>query len=188
VITHLKGTVIDKEERAVVLDVHGVGYKIFVTGSTIEKTKEGTDISLWTHLAVREDAQTLFGFPTKDELGFFELLISISGIGPKTALGILNVSSVSNIRKAVTTGDTSHLTKVSGVGTKLANKIVLELKGKFGAEEESGISLRDEVDALEALKALGFKHNDAREALRQVDKAIIDTGERVKKALKILGK
>lgn len=187
-ITHIKGTVIDKEERSIVVDVHGIGYKVFVTGNTIEKVREGNETALWTHLAVREDAQTLFGFPTKDELSFFELLISISGIGPKTALGILNVSSVSNIRKAVTSGDTSHLTKVSGVGSKLANKIVLELKGKFGAEEESGISLRDEVDALEALKALGFKHNDAREALKQVDQTVTDTGERVKKALKILGK
>jgi holliday junction DNA helicase RuvA len=100
----------------------------------------------------------------------------------------LNVSSVANIRKAVSSGDTSHLTKVSGIGKKMADKIVLELKGKFLAEESSGISLRDEVDALEALKALGFKHNDAREALKEIDPTITDTGERVKKALKILGK
>lgn len=190
-ITHIKGTVIDKEERALAIDVNGLGYKVFVTGATLDKARDGAELALWTHLAVREDAQTLFGFPTKDELNFFELLISISGIGPKTALGILNVSTVTNIRKAVSTGDTSHLTKVSGVGKKLADKIVLELKGKFGAESASsadGISLRDEVDALEALKALGFKHGEAREALKEVDQAITDTGERVKKALKILGK
>ena len=187
-ITHLKGTIIDKEERSIVLDVHGVGYKVFVTGATIDKAREGADMALWTHLAVREDAHTLFGFPTKDELGFFELLISVSGIGPKTALGILNVSSVANIRKAVSTGDTSHLTKVSGVGTKIANKIVLELKGKFGAEETSGVSLREEVDALEALKALGYGHKEAREALKEIDPAITNAGERVKKALKALGK
>lgn len=171
-----------------VIEASGLGYKVFVTGAAIEKLREGAEAALWTHLAVREDSHTLYGFPSKDELGFFELLISISGIGPKTALGILNVSSVANIRKAVSTGDTSHLTKVSGVGKKLADKIVLELKGKFGAEEDSGISLRDEVDALEALKALGFKHGEAREALKEVDQSITDTGERVKKALKILGK
>lgn len=190
-ITHLTGTVIDKEERALVIDVHGVGYKVFATAATVEKAREGAEASLWTHLAVREDAQSLFGFPTKDELSFFELLISISGIGPKTALGILNVSSVANIRKAVSTGDTSHLTKVSGVGKKIADKIVLELKGKFGAESEgdtAGISLRDEVDALEALKAIGFGHKEARDALKEVDQSITNTGERVKKALKILGK
>ncbi|HVT75159.1 MAG TPA: Holliday junction branch migration protein RuvA [Candidatus Paceibacterota bacterium] len=187
-IAHIKGTVIDKEERSLVVDVNGIGYKAFVTAGTIEKAREGSEIGLWTHLAVREDAHTLFGFPAKDELNFFELLISISGIGPKTALGILNVSSVANIRKAVSTGDTSHLTKVSGVGKKIADKIVLELKGKFDAESDGGISLRDEVDALEALKALGFKHNEAREALKQVEESVTDTGQRVKKALKILGK
>lgn len=188
-ITHLKGTIIDKEERAVVIDVAGIGYKVFATEATVAALKEGSAASLWTHLAVREDSQTLYGFTTKDELNFFELLISsVSGIGPKTALGILGVSSVANIRKAVSTGDTSHLTKVSGIGKKMAEKIVVELKGKFGAEESSGISLRDEVDALEALKALGFKHGEAREALKEVDPAITDTGERVKKALKILGK
>jgi holliday junction DNA helicase RuvA len=188
VITHIKGTIIDKEERTLVIDVSGIGYKVFVTTAIIEKARDGAQISLWTHHAVREDSETLFGFPEKDELNFFELLISISGIGPKTALGILNVSSVSNIRKAVSTGDTSHLTKVSGVGKKIADKIVLELKGKFGAEEESGISLRDEVDALEALKALGYGHKEAREALKSVDQNVTDTGDRVKKALKILGK
>lgn len=185
-ITHIRGKILDKEEKAVVVDVSGIGYKIFLTTGTIEKIREGAEVSFWTHLAVREDSQTLYGFPSKDELNFFELLISISGIGPKTALGILNVSSVQNIRKAVSTGDTSHLTKVSGVGKKIADKIVLELKGKFGAEDSAGISLRDEVDALEALKALGFKHNDAREALKQVDETVTDTGERVKRALKIL--
>ncbi|HVU06472.1 MAG TPA: Holliday junction branch migration protein RuvA [Candidatus Paceibacterota bacterium] len=187
-ITHIKGRIIDKEERSLVVDVNGLGYKAFVTGATLEKARDGAEIALWTHLAVREDAHTLFGFPSKDELNFFELLISVSGIGPKTALGILNVSSVANIRKAVSTGDTSHLTKVSGVGKKIADKIVLELKGKFDAEDSAGISLRDEVDALEALKALGFKHSDAREALKQVDRSVTDTGERVKKALKVLGK
>jgi Holliday junction DNA helicase RuvA len=188
-ITHLRGTVIDKEERSVVIDVSGVGYKVFGTIPTIEGLKEGKEASLWTHLAVREDSQTLYGFPIKEDLHFFELLISsVSGVGPKTALGILNVSSVSNIRKAVSTGDTSHLTKVSGIGKKMAEKIVHELKGKFEAEADSGISLRDEVDALEALKALGYKHNDAREALKEIDPSITDTGERVKKALKMLGK
>jgi len=187
-ITRIVGTVIDKEERTLTIDVHGVGYKVFATNATVESAKESAEITLWTHLAVREDAQTLFGFPTKDELNFFELLISISGIGPKTALSILNVSSVQNIRKAVSTGDTSHLTKVSGVGSKIANKIVLELKGKFDDEEGSGVSLRDEVDALEALKALGYGHKEAREALKDVDQSITNAGERVKKALKSLGK
>jgi Holliday junction DNA helicase RuvA len=188
-ITRLSGKIIDKEERSVVVDVNGIGYKVFVTNNTLEGMRDGSNTSLWTHLAVREDSQTLYGFLNKDELNFFELLISsISGVGPKTALGILNVASVENIRRAVSSGDISHLTKVSGIGKKMAEKIVLELKGKFEAESTAGISLRDEVDALEALKALGYKHNEARDALKEVDQSITDTGERVKKALKILGK
>jgi Holliday junction DNA helicase RuvA len=187
-ITHLKGIVIYKDERSLVLENNGVGYKVWTTAGIVEKSRDGQELSLWTYLAIREDAHTLYGFTEKDELDFFELLISISGIGPKTALGILNVSSVGNIRKAVSTGDTSHLTKVSGIGKKLADKIVLELKGKFGAEERDNISLRDEVDAVEALKALGFNQREAREALKDVDPSISNTGDRVKKALKILGK
>ena len=188
-ITHLRGTVIDKEERSAVIDVSGVGYKAFCTSQTLDHLKDNAEASLWTHLAVREDAHTLYGFIDKEELYFFELLISsVSGIGPKTALGILNVSSVKAIRTAVSTGDTSHLTKVSGIGKKVAEKIVLELKGKFAAEAAQSITLRDEVDALEALKALGYKHNEAREALKDIDPSITDTGERVKKALKVLGK
>jgi holliday junction DNA helicase RuvA len=186
-ISHLKGIVIDKEERTLVIDVNGVGYKVFATGDTLQTAKEGGSISLWTHHAVREDSQTLYGFKDKDDKNFFELLISISGIGPKTALGILSVTTAQNIRRAVSSGDTSHLTKVSGIGKKIADKIVLELKGKFDADD-SGVSLRDEVDALEALKALGFGHKEAREALKEVDPTITDTGNRVKRALKILGK
>ncbi|MEK7163258.1 MAG: Holliday junction branch migration protein RuvA [Patescibacteria group bacterium] len=190
-IAHMRGTVLDKAERSAVIAVGGLGYKVFATTVTMEKLREGKEASLWTHLAVREDSQTLYGFLDRDELHFFELLISISGIGPKTALGILNVSSVSNIRKAVSTGDTSHLTKVSGIGRKMADKIVLELKGKFGTESADAAdsaSLRDEIDALEALEALGYGHREAREALKAVEKSITDTGERVKKALKLLGK
>jgi Holliday junction DNA helicase RuvA len=115
--------------------------------------------------------------------------IGISGIGPKSALGILNVATVPSLRKAIISGETAHLTKVSGIGKKMADKIVLELKGKLGVGEESHeTTLRDEVDALEALKALGYKHHEAREALKDIPSSIGDTGERVKAALKILGK
>lgn len=187
-ISHLRGTILYKDERSVVLEVGGVGYKVWVPANSIDKLREREEATFWTHLAIREDAHTLYGFPTHDELNFFELLITVSGIGPKTALGILNVATVENIRRAVSTGDTSHLTKVSGVGKKVAEKIVLELKGKFDAEAAEGISLRDEVDALEALKAIGFGHKEAREALKDVDPSITNTGDRVKQALKILGK
>ncbi|MFA6536452.1 MAG: Holliday junction branch migration protein RuvA [Candidatus Paceibacterota bacterium] len=188
-ISHLSGTVADTTERYLVISVGGVGYKVFATAETIAKSQKSEVISLWTHLAVRENALDLYGFLNKEELSFFELLITVSGIGPKTALGILNVTTVPSLRKAIISGETAHLTKVSGIGKKMADKIVLELKGKLGVDTEADeMSLRDEIDALEALKALGYKHQEAREALKEVDLKIADTGERIKAALKVLGK
>ena len=187
-ISYLTGTVIHKDDKYLILDVQGVGYKLFTTIPLFESALLDKTLSLWTHLAVREDSMTLYGFHTKEELAFFELLISISGIGPKTALGVLNVSSLPALRKAVASGDTSHLTKVSGIGRKIADKIVLELRGKFVDEGENEITLRDEVDALEALKSLGYSPLEAREALKQVPKDITSTSARVKHALKSLGK
>jgi Holliday junction DNA helicase RuvA len=184
-IIHLKGKVIHKEDKYIVLDINGIGYKVFGTFETIESGHVGQDKSLWVHHAVREDAEDLFGFITKEELDFFEMLIGISGIGPRTALGILNVTTVSALKKAVASNDTSHLTKVSGIGKKNADKIVLELKGKFDKEDITG-GFKEEVDALEALKSLGYSHNDAREALKSVKS--IDTTDKIKEALKILGR
>ncbi len=186
-IGHLKGTVIDKEEKHLTLEAGGVGYKVFATLETIESTPLLEERSLWIHHAVREDASDLYGFRTKDELSFFEMLIGISGIGPRTALGILNVTTVGALKKAVSSGDTSHLVKVSGIGKKNAEKIVLELKGKFGKDDE-GVTFKEEVDALEALKSLGFNHADAREALKTVGTESATTEDRIKKALKILGR
>lgn len=187
-ISHLSGNVIYKDGKSLVVETCGVGYKVFATAKTLEGAKEGKSISLWTHFAVREDAQTLYGFSNKEDLDLFELLVSVvSGVGPKSALNILNVSSAQALRKAVSTGDTAHLTRVSGIGKKLADKIILELKGKLGAED-GGLMPTDEADALEALKSLGFSHGESRTALEKVDPQITDTGERVKKALKILGR
>jgi holliday junction DNA helicase RuvA len=188
-IAHLSGTLIDTDERFLVLSVSGIGYKVFTTAETIAKARKLEALSLWTHQVVREDALDLYGFFTKEERSFFELLISVSGIGPKSALGVLNVATIPSLRKAIASGETGHLTKVSGIGKKMADKIVLELKGKLGVDDEADeIALRDEVDTLEALKALGYKHHEAREALKELPASIIDTGERVKAALKILGK
>lgn len=187
-ISHLSGTVIYKDDKSIVVEVAGIGYKVFATGKTLDSTRDGKNISLWTHFAVREDAQTLYGFSTKEDLDLFELLVSVvSGVGPRSALNILNVSSAQALRRAVSTGDTAHLTRVSGIGKKLADKIILELKGKLVAED-GGLMPTDEADALEALKSLGFGHAESRGALEKVDSKITDTGERVKKALKILGK
>lgn len=185
-IIHLKGIVLHKEEKFLVLDVNGLGYKVFGTFETIESGHTGQEKSLWIYHAVREDVEDLFGFTTKDELDFFELLIGISGIGPRTALGILNVTTVSALKKAVASNDTSHLTKVSGIGKKNADKIVLELKGKFSEEDSEG-GFKEEVDAIEALQSLGYSQSDARKALKEIPNNT-STQERIKLALKSLNK
>jgi holliday junction DNA helicase RuvA len=186
-IGYLRGKVITKRERSIILDVHGVGYKVTILTEAIAKLSEGDELSLWTHLAVREDALDLYGFGSEEELDFFRLLNTVSGIGPKTALGVLEVAPIPSIRKAIVTGDTSHLIKISGVGSKMANKIVLELKGKAGKEEAGESGLKEEVEALEALKSLGYAHKEAREALKRVSSGVSSTGDRIKEALKILG-
>ncbi len=195
-ISRLTGTIAHIDPKYVILDVKGVGYKVFTTVDIMLKLgKEQSETTLWTYLAVRETALDLYGFSSLSELNFFELLITISGIGPKTALGILNSASVETLQTAVQTDDTSHLTKISGIGKKVAEKIVMELKDKvdkFTHSEESKIAMRaaqkTENDALEALKSLGYSQIEARDALKEIPREITKTNEKIKEALKILGK
>ena len=190
-ISMLRGQVLDTAERSVVLDVNGVGYKVFVTADTLHTLKKGSEISLWTYLAVREDALDLYGFMSKKEKEFFELLITVSSIGPKSALNILSLVSADTLAGAIRTGSTAHLVKVSGIGKKTAEKIVLELKDKVGnlrGSDDIGLTagMSSDMDAIEALKSLGYDPDEAREALKKVPKDISDTGAKVKAALKML--
>jgi holliday junction DNA helicase RuvA len=188
-ISHLQGIALHKDERSAVLSIHGVGYKVYATIETLAALEINKEYSLWTHLAVREDALDLYGFFSKDELQFFELLIGISGIGPKTALSILNIASIPTLKKAVLSSDPSYLTKVSGIGKRNAEKIVIELKNKLTATEtEETEAWGDHGDSIDALKALGYSERDAREALTKVPRDIEDTSEKIRQALKILGK
>ncbi|MBI2056357.1 MAG: Holliday junction branch migration protein RuvA [Candidatus Sungbacteria bacterium] len=190
-IASLEGIVELKGEKFLVLNVSGVGYKVFANIDTLQKIPEkGVKVKLWTHQHVREDAISLYGFLYFAELDLFETLIGISGIGPKGALGVLGVAPVDTLKKAIAAGDTSYLTRVSGIGKKMAEKIVLELREKMAGR---GISvdapeLQSEADALEALVALGYTQRDAREALNMVSGEITEVGERVRQALKKLGK
>jgi len=183
----LSGTVRHKDLNTLVVDVSGVGYKVRVTTETALDITPSSPIFLWTHLAVRETSLDLFGFLDKETLDTFELLITISGIGPKSALGILNVASPSMLRQAVASGDTTYLTRVSGIGKKNAEKIVLELKDKLKVtNDDKSFNTRSEGDALEALVSLGYSERDAREVLKKVSKEIEGASERVKAALKLL--
>lgn len=186
-ISCLSGTIRHKDLNALTVDVNGVGYKVLVTTETALEAIPSSPISLWTHLVVRETSLELFGFLDKETLDTFELLITISGIGPKSALSILNVASPAMLRQAVASEDTTYLTRVSGIGKKNAEKIVLELKDKLKiTKEDKGVDMRSEGDALEALVSLGYSERDAREALKKVPKETEGASERVKAALKIL--
>ena len=186
-ISRITGKVVDVGTNNVIIDCGGVGYEVYITPTEATALKTAEVLTLWTHLAVREDNMSLFGFKEKAGLEFFKLLITISGIGPKTALGILSIATLDTLYEAISTGEAGLLTKVAGIGRKNAQKIVVELKDKIGeGQYESTGSSTPEIDAIEALKTLGYPERNAREALKQVGKDVTDTGERVKAALKIL--
>lgn len=186
-IASIKGVVVRTTDKYAVVDVAGVGYKVWVTIETALSLQEGKEAMLHTYLAVRENALDLFGFRTLVEHDLFEKLLSVSGIGPKSAIAILSLASVDTLRKAISGGDLAYLTKVSGIGKKTAEKIIVELKDKLGGESESG-DLSGDLDALEALKSLGYAHHEAREALQSVPISIVGTNNRIKEALRFLGK
>ncbi len=188
-IAHLKGTLLSNNTRFIVLDVHGVGYKVSITNETLERVlKTPSEVSLWTYLAVRENALDLYGFATQEEIEFFELLNTISGIGPKSALSILGSAGLETLKSAVASGNATHLTKIAGIGRKNAEKIVLELNGKLTASSDAdNQTLQTGSDAIEALQSLGYSQKEARDAIKKVPKEITNTSEVVKHALKILG-
>jgi Holliday junction DNA helicase RuvA len=180
----IKGKIILKTEKFLVVENQNIGYKINIFPDTFLKVKKDTEIFLWTHFHVREDLQDLYGFLDYPELEFFEMLLGVSGIGPKGALAVLGVASLETLKKAIGTGDISYLTKISGIGRKTAEKIVIELRDKIGKENSDG-SLQEELDALEALKSLGYSQHEAREALKKIP-AETNTNKKIKEALKIL--
>lgn len=188
-IAKLKGKIDFLKDSYAVVDVNGVGYKVFVTLHTFGKIAGDENIELYIHTYVREDMLALYGFLEMDELEMFELLIGISGIGPKAATSILSIADPKTIRTAVLNEDTGILTKVSGVGKKIAQRVILELKSKIAdmpAHEKARVV--DDSDALEALVAMGYSVSEAREALKLIPSSVKDVGEKVKMALKSLGR
>lgn len=185
-IAQLSGIVLDSGADFVVLDVAGVGYKVYTTLECVERCRAAQGpVCLHTHLAVRETALDLYGFETAEAVSFFELLIGVSGIGPRSALAVMNLGSIENLKAATAAGDTTYLTRVSGIGKKNAQKIVLELKDKLVAHQEH--TRAEDIDTLDALRALGYSEREAREALRRVPEEITDSPERLREALRTLG-
>lgn len=166
---------------------NGIGYKVYVLPDELKK--HGDNASLWTHLRVREDALDLYGFESYSELEFFETLIQVSGIGPKSAMGVLSIAPLDTVKKAISSGEVAYLTKVSGIGKKMAERIIVELKDKMGTLSEFGSEMfKDEQDVVEALKSLGYSPAETREAVKQLPENIVGINNRIKEALKILGK
>lgn len=184
-IGQLTGTVSFRSDRYVILDVGGVGYKIYASEPTLGQAGVSTSGTFWTYLVVREDALDLYGFIEKAELELFELLISVSGVGPRSALAILSLATPQTLTQAIASGNTDYLTRVSGVGKKIAEKVVVELRDKLAAiSGETSEHFRQAGDAMDAMKSLGYSDREAREALSKVSSDITDTGAIVKEALK----
>ena len=188
-IAHLSGIVLRKDIESIVIEAAGIGYRVHVLESTLDSMPVGGKISLHTHLAVREDSMNLYGFTSLEELNFFELLLAVPGIGPKSALGVLSTAKPDVLARAIISRDTSYLTKVSGIGKKTAEKIILELKDKIDRIRggESG-PLHQDSDVVEALRSLGYTLAEAREALKRVPEEASGTSARIKEALKYLGR
>ncbi|MGH2829015.1 MAG: Holliday junction branch migration protein RuvA [Actinomycetota bacterium] len=192
----LSGKVVAVDQGGAVLDVAGVGYRVLCPNGAISALpRAGTKVTLHTHLHVREDALTLYGFSTADERDLFETLIAVNGIGPKGALAVLSAYPPEAFRKAVLAEDLDALTLVPGVGRKTAARMVLELKERMGGVDFIGVAVPDDlrpalVEAREALVALGYSTTEAREALEAVAQSnghATGTEEILRRALQVLG-
>lgn len=186
-IAHIRGTIFFRASRYLIIDVGGVGYKVTVSLETLKTLPQKNETcELFTYVHVRENALELYGFGTLAELEFFEMLISISGIGPKSALGILSVAPIDSLKRAIGSGDIVHLTKVSGIGKRTAEKIIVELRDKL-AGGASAYTSEGEAEVIDALATLGYTMKEAREALQKVSPTTMMVDARLKEALKILG-
>lgn len=181
-IASVRGRVTSRGADHVVVDVGGVGYKVFVP-----RQPETEDVHLFTHHVVREDGQFLFGFGTGEELALFELLTSVSGVGPRAALALLSVSRPDDLAAAIAGGDTAALARAPGVGKKTAERLIVDLRSKVARVADGLIpsAAPIEDDALAALQALGYTPTEAAAALRGVPgKGAATTEERVRAALR----
>lgn len=190
-IGSLRGKVDLKDGTTVLLDVNGVGYKVSSSSDVLSKAKLGEEIKIYTYTHVREDTLELFGFSDISSLKLFEKIISISGIGPRTALNIFSIGSSGSITGAIVKGDVDFFTGVPRLGRKNAQKLIIELRGKLGSIDELDLSAEGDEHAGEiitALKSFGFSAQEAKGAIKSIDKKIQTVEEKIRLALKYLGK
>ena len=191
-IGRLSGVLLEKNPPQVTLEVQGVGYEIDVPMSTYYNLPNvGEPLTLYTHLVVREDAHLLYGFGSEAERRAFRQLLRISGIGARTALALLSGMSVSDLAQAVATQEAGRLTKIPGIGKKTAERLLLELKGKLGAEYAAGVAVDRAAaasgDVLNALFALGYSEKEAAYAIKQLPEGL-SVSDGIRQALKSLAK
>jgi Holliday junction DNA helicase RuvA len=185
-ISYLKGQVLNKNLQTIILEVNGIGYEIFIAAELIQNLKEGQDSEIWIFHSVKENAEELYGFKTKEDLNFFKLLLTISGIGPKSALSILNSSPIKTLTEGIQSADASYLSKISGIGKKVAEKVVVGLKDKLGAIEfDSGNSQNQNSIVIDALNALGYSERESRGVIQKIEKTS-NPEQMIKEALKLL--
>ena len=192
-ITFLRGRLVQALPTQASIEVNGVGYEVFIPLSSYDKLPTiGQPIEILTHLHVREDAQILYGFMTASERDLFRLLVNhVSGIGPKLALAVLSGMSVNNFKSAVVNNDVAGLSKISGLGKKTAERIVLELKDKLGTEVVSGVAINRPrpvgSDVMTALLALGYSDKEAQLAVKHLPEGL-SVSDGIRQALKSLAK
>lgn len=196
-IAYIRGEIADLSENSVVVDANGIGYRVLMSGRELQElTRTGVEVKLHTYFQVKEDGMQLFGFQRKDDLEIFRLLLGVSGVGPKAALGILSAFSADDLRFAVLSEDARTIAKAPGIGIKTAKKLILELKDKLNledafekklehAQEAEQIDTDDRQEAVEALIALGYTPTEALQAVKQTEStADMSTEEILKAALK----
>jgi Holliday junction DNA helicase RuvA len=177
-------------EETVIVNVGGVGYEVHVTKTFLETAHQGQTVDLYTHTHVRENELALYGFITLAEMDLFRTLIGVSGVGPRTAMGVLSVFSPEVLRGAIVQGDVLALTRIPGIGRKTAQRLVLDLKEKLGASAEASLLVglgAGDADALNALTALGYSVTEAQSALANVPAEVHELDQRIVAALRYLG-
>lgn len=195
-IAYLKGKLVIKSVDYIVIDVQGIGYKVYMSKTAIDKLEEEKEIKVYTYLKVREDDISLFGFNTLEELHMFELLISVGGIGAKSAIAILSNITPSKFALAVITSDVNTLKKLQGIGPKTAQRIILELKDKIKTEEaienqENTIKQEEQIqedmeELIQALQVLGYRRYEINSILPKIKEETLE--DRIKEALRYLAR
>jgi Holliday junction DNA helicase RuvA len=189
-IATLKGEITEKKNDQVVLECGGMGYGLFVTFEDFGALDLDSKVKLYVYEHIRENAHDLFGFRSPETKALFELLLTVNGVGPKMALSILSIANISQVKQAIAAGDTKFISQALGVGKRVAERVVVDLKDKVGlvaSEDATGFlvipSGNPNDEAMQGLVALGYSVQDAAEALKGIDEKL-STGERIKLALK----